>query len=77
MMGVRTGRVGNELDTGGLPVYGQQYGAQPVDEAPALQMSPASSDRNRRSAKGGSPGHTAMPLCSGLVTSIQGSGMAG
>jgi ABC-2 type transport system ATP-binding protein len=39
MMGVRTSREGNELDTGGLPAYGQQHGAQPADGAPALQMS--------------------------------------
>jgi ABC-2 type transport system ATP-binding protein len=26
------------LDTGGLPGYGQQYGAQPTEQAPALQI---------------------------------------
>ncbi|MFC0434498.1 ABC transporter ATP-binding protein [Kutzneria buriramensis] len=35
---VPSGREGYELDTGGLPGYGQQYGAQPSEQAPALQM---------------------------------------
>jgi ABC-2 type transport system ATP-binding protein len=38
-MGGSTGREGNELDTGGLPVYGQQQGAQSAEQAPALQIS--------------------------------------
>ncbi|WP_369794476.1 ABC transporter ATP-binding protein [Kutzneria sp. 744] len=32
---IRTGREGNELDTGGLPAYGQQ---QSAEQAPALQI---------------------------------------
>lgn len=33
-----TGREGNELDTGGLPIYGQQQGAQSAEQAPALRI---------------------------------------
>ena len=43
----------------------------------ALQMSPASSDRNRCSSNGGSPGQISISLCNGLVMSIQGPGTAG
>ena len=37
-MGCLTGREGNELDTGGLPIYGQQQGAQSGEQAPALEI---------------------------------------